>query len=71
MQKRAAKWLMLVTLSAPTLYVGCPANIGLEVLNAVMTGVYSGAQTWGARATLDFLEDLQAQAEQTDDATQP
>jgi hypothetical protein len=52
---------MLLTLSAPTLYVGCPANIALEILNAVMTGVYSGAQAWGANATIDFLEGLQTQ----------
>lgn len=68
MRKRTAKWLLLLTLSTPTLYVGCPASIGLEILNSMMSGVYSGAQVWGANAMMDFLNNLQTEPVEESDA---
>ena len=63
MRKRVAKWLLLFTLATPTLYVGCPASIGLKVLDTMMSGLYSGAQVWTTGVMMDFLESLQQEPE--------
>ena len=60
MRKRATKWLVLVTLAAPTLFLGCPATVALEFLDSAMQGAYRSAEEWGSDAFFDFLSGLQS-----------
>ncbi|MGB2986119.1 MAG: hypothetical protein WBE26_09575 [Phycisphaerae bacterium] len=59
MRKRAAKWVLLFTLATPTLFLGCPATIGLKVLDSMVSGAYSAAGSWGAGAMMEFLQSLE------------
>ena len=60
MRQRAAKWLLLVTLAGPTLFLGCPAAIAVEFLDYAMRGAYQAAGQWGAEAFTEFISNLQS-----------
>jgi hypothetical protein len=42
-----------------TLFVGCPASVGLQILDSMISGVYSSAQGWAADVALDLLQSLE------------
>ena len=60
MRQRAAKWLLLVTLAAPTLFLGCPGTVALEFLDYAMRGAYQAAGQWGSDAFTEFVSNLQS-----------
>ncbi len=63
MRRRTTKWLLLTTLATSTLFLGCPATIGLGVLSSLVGGAYSGIESttyrWAQNATAEFLDSLQ------------
>lgn len=60
MRKRATKWLVLINLAAPTLFLGCPATVALEFLDYAMRGAYQAAGEWGSDAFFEFVSNLQS-----------
>ncbi len=62
MRRRTTKWLLLTTLATSTMFLGCPATLGLGVLSSLVGGVYGGIESttyrWAQNMTDDFLQGL-------------